>query len=386
MMRLAILLLCALLWSGTAASAGDGARSFFAFPGAAYLEGIGPVYGGAAGARNSFSEETDLLAFKTFGEVRAGGLLARDKRLFDSEISLGAGLGILEEAEIKTSYGREFEERLVVRQRIKGFGIGFRLGLEAIPGRLSLSGAYAFSSIAFAGYSTPDGAEIPFDKSDLHDVNTNVLSLGAAYKVFEVSRSDPGPLELRGKFSALAGRGGQSDIGLFDLGLGGSKELGKGWSLAYTSQASAAAVLRKAGPGSADGKCTTIPDPTLRANCSALESDINRFIARSNGRGTSAPLGGSRGLRSYRELRFKAANTALSGLELRWKPHPAIPLSLAAFVELGHAADELGRLYSQSRGSAGLGARWELAEIPIRAEFAAGQEGSAAFLTLGRPW
>ena len=175
-------------------------------------------------------------------------------------------------------------------------------------------------------------------------------------------------------------------MALLEGSLGGSEPLAERLALGWASRLRTAAVLRRAGPGAVDGQCARVADPELRGLCSRLEAEITDFVNASNAHGTSVPLGGSRGLRSFRELRFKAQTSLLWGAELRWRVVPEWPLELVAFYELGHAADRLSTFFADSRHSAGGGARYVYGGATLRLEAATGQEGQAAFFTVGLPW
>lgn len=378
MRRLALAVLAAVLPAGAAAAE----PAYFAFPGAVVLRGLGPVYGAAAGARRLW-KGAELAAFKTFGEARAGGLLAAVP--LGERGRLSAGFGLLEEADFKTTYAREYSQALVVRQVVEGHGFGLRYSFGPVAERMRFSAGYSYSSIRFGDYKTGSGTVIPFDKKDLHDVNTNALSVRLRTDLIPADKA-PAPLTLDSGVTAILGRIGQSDLAWLDLGLSGSRRLGERWSVAYVAKARKTSILTPKSPAAVDGDCEAVADPGLAAQCRALERDLTAFIAENNRVGTAPPLGGSRGLRSFRELRFKAAHTALSGVEVAYRPLPGLPLELAAFYELGHAADRLGALYARSRHSIGTGLRFIYKGVPLRLEAAWGHEGSAVFLTLGRPW
>lgn len=371
------------VWPGAAAGKD---MPYFLLPGAAYLHGVGPIYGGVAGGKDLFAGSADLAAFKTFGEVESGGLILGDLHPFSEDFTAGLGFGLLEKADFKTSYARGFDEADAVRQVMKGSAAGGWLSYDAIPRRLTVFGSYAYSTLAFVDYKTPSGTVIPIRKADLHDVNSQTTSVGLRAEVFPALKEASRRLSLQSKFTSIMGRVGQSDVGLIDLRVKGSQPLSRRWSLAYMSRLQRGFILSPAGSSAVDGDCARITDADLRNRCRLLEGDLTRFIAQSNRVGTGLPLGGSRGLRSFRELRYKAANTALSGLEVSWEFYPELAARLVGFYELGHASDALSNLYARSRRSAGLGARLTYGQVPIRFEWATGEEGRAFFLTFGLPW
>lgn len=369
-----------------AAAETKGPGSLFLLPVGAYLRGVGPIYGGAAGARGRGPGGSDFAAFGTFGEVEAWGVLLGGDRIPGTPVSYRVGAVRLERADFETSYGRGFEDRLVVRQVIKGGGWGVGFGWDPFPDRLSLSFSYAYSSVEFVDYKTRDGRVIAFSKQSLHDVVSHAISIGAASVLAAGSKREPPRLLATGKFSSVLGRPGQSNAGILEFGLRGAVEPVRDWRLSYTTRVQKSILLTKASPGAVLANCGVNTDPELLGQCRALERDITSFVNASNAAGTAVPLGGSRGLRSYRELRFKAANTGFSGIEIARRLPVRFPVSLSGFFEIGQASDSVSTLFRRSRHSTGAGIRFGKDALPLRFEWATGREGPAYFATLGRAW
>ncbi|PCI39712.1 MAG: hypothetical protein COB53_02745 [Elusimicrobia bacterium] len=375
--------LLALILSAALPAAAKSDRSYFAFPGTAYLDGVGPIVGGAAGVKNVFQEGTVLAAFKTFGKIRGGGVALRGYRVFDDRGTLSVGVGVLEEAEFTTQYGRGYEQRFLLEQVINGYGFGARLRFEPIPDRFAWSAGFSSSLIAFEEYKNRSGEKIPISLRDFKDINTNAIFLGLELGLLQ---RDPKLLQLEESLTVVGGRVAQSDMALFKTRLHGRREFSGRLRVSFTAGMSNAVIIREVGPGRVDGRCNTVADPAFQLDCQRVEDQITEFVVKSNKVGTSLPLGGSRGLRSYREARFKAAHTGLSGLEVGWTPVKRFPVEVVAFYELGHASDNLAALISRSRYSAGGGVRIGGEELALRAEFSYGHEGGAGFLTFGAPW
>ena len=119
--------------------------------------------------------------------------------------------------------------------------------------------------------------------------------------------------------SQITGRVGQSDQTILDYGLKTIIPIHSHFSLILNAKYSDALVdinekydtdqeIRDA----LDAKCATITNASEREKCESLENELVAYILENNTRGTASPIGGSGGLRSFRELRFKAAHTALS--------------------------------------------------------------------------
>ena len=146
-------------------------------------------------------------------------------------------------------------------------------------------------------------------------------------------------------------------------------------------------ITKASNSAAVNGNCSqNINNPYIYSQCLELQEDVTEFIDQSNKYGTATPLGGSTGLRSYREFRFRSANNALSSAELRYNFNYHLPLQAVSFFELGHANDQLSQLYKKSVYSAGLGLRAFVKDIPLRLEAATGNEGESVFLTAGLPF
>jgi len=142
--------------------------------------------------------------------------------------------------------------------------------------------------------------------------------------------------------------------------------------------------------------CGTIADAKQQADCNSV---VDNIIA-GNTYGTATGLGGTSHLRSYPDNRFSGAHTVFYGTEVRWTlTEEARPfdifiakdirtvLQVAAFYEMGSAADlrsDLGDIY---RASYGAGFRMVTASgLVIRADVATGKEGVETTIIIGYPW
>jgi hypothetical protein len=142
--------------------------------------------------------------------------------------------------------------------------------------------------------------------------------------------------------------------------------------------------------------CASLTDPDQRSRCNQV---IDNILA-ANLYGNATGLGGTSHLRSYPDNRFSGAHSLFYGTEVRWtlteEAHPfdifvakdvRTVLQVAAFYELGTAADlrsELGDIY---RASYGGGFRMVTASgVVLRADLAFGREGMETTIILGYPW
>lgn len=132
-----------------------------------------------------------------------------------------------------------------------------------------------------------------------------------------------------------------------------------------------------------------------------LQAETERFnqIIAANQYGTATPLGGTQRLRSFANQRFYAGHSAFYGAEYRMnltdKRTPfdvyiakgiRTGLQLAFFAEQGSVAEHASDLFDTRKTSYGVGFRLVLSGVIIRADYANGSEGSEFVLFINYPW
>ena len=145
--------------------------------------------------------------------------------------------------------------------------------------------------------------------------------------------------------------------------------------------------------------CNDLPPGPEQDDCFATEADyINELIA-FNDYGVATPLGGTQRLRSFANGRFYAGQSFFYGVEYRLNlTDEHVPfdiyvakgvrtgLQLAFFAEQGSVADHAGDLFHTLKTSVGVGFRLVLSGVIIRADYSTGNEGSEFILFINYPW
>jgi len=355
-------------------------------PGAVYLNGVGEVYGVGAGLKKTTGHYFDLFAAKSLGKVDGEGVIVSNIPIFDPKIKLSLGHGQLNKADYETSYSRGLSQGYVVRQQIKGKGSFIGVKLNPFDEKLTFTINYINSWVRFIDYTTTDGQLIPFAKRTLHDISSDIKTYSTSYNFYPHSVHGQRASKIKGSVTTIKGRIAQSNLAILALAANNTFPIGPNFQVSLFTDFQTTKVTDESNSSAVDGDCDTLTNATDKQRCEQLEQELTNFVAESNRHGTSSPLGGSKKLRSYREMRFKGAHTLLNAVEFEMKILKKRPLSAIVFGELGQVSDQFSDLLKHSRYSAGLGLRYNLGAIPLRLESATGSEGQTVYLTAGYPW
>ncbi len=298
------------------------ATSYSLVPAGLRLEGVGGIYGLAAGAHKITGERLTLVGGATAGEVQAAGIAILDVPLGADWIGLDAGFLHLARAKFRTSYERGFEEEGIdFGQSVSGQAYGAILHFKLDP-KWVVSGGLAFSEFNLDSYSL-NGHEIQRPSTaGFHPIHT-------ASKIVRISYVDKtAPRRIKADVGATTaeGRAGQSDTLVASYSLAGYLPVERSLTLAAYAQWSDAYVTKKqtdyldstAVKSALNTRCSQLLNSEERMDCQRLEDSVASYVASNNQYGTAPPLGGNRGLRAYDELSVRAAHSRLLSLETRW--------------------------------------------------------------------
>lgn len=380
-----LLLMGFLMMSAPSWCSEDERMSQLAFPLLIRLEGVGFFYGVGGQLGNVIDRKVDIMALKSLGSVDAEGFLFRRIPLYKDIFTVDYGFANVNEVEFESTYIRGFEKDHPFKQVMKGKGNFISLSTKRFWDVLKVGGGFGDTFVRFRGYKRMDGTDIPFFRAGLHDFNTQLHFLN--FDLWALNNQGH-HLGFKGGLTRVTRRLGQSDQLVANFNVLYRWELHSQMKLIFSTKSSHAKVTKRySSLSTIKGQCETINDQDLQRECKRLEDKVNHFINRSNFQGTANPLGGSLGMRAYRELRFKSAHTAMSMVAFDWNPVKNFPLEVSFFFELGHASEDYGKLYKNSRYSAGTGLRYYVAKkLPLRLEAATGQEGTSWFFTVGLPY
>ncbi len=347
---------------------------YFALPAAVRLEGVGPVYGVAAGANNLSGERVSLIAGAAFGAAQAQGALIRDVPMGLAKGGLSFGFANLSSARFNTSYVRGLESSTVFEQEISGqiFGAGAEYKLSS---DLKLELGLVQSTVRLDNYYLDGERVIRPITNGYHPVKTNSKILQLKY--------DTTPIGAGAALATAEGRTGQSDTLTATYSLNGQIPLADKlsfhsrlrWSDAYITKQQKKYLTAAEVRGALNTGCTTV-------QCQTLEDSLAAYIARNNLHGTAVPLGGNQGVRAFDEFSLRAAHTRLVAFELRLDLLPW--LQFVPSYELGWSRDQTKDLYEKSVQSYGVGLRGKVKDLAVRLAMAQTHDQSAWFLTLER--
>ncbi len=207
-------------------------------------------------------------------------------------------------------------------------------------------------------------------------------------------------MKLYSSISHISGRTGQSDQMILDYGAAGLIPLSTHYSITLKVNFSDAIVsVNKSYDTDAEVRaalgadCTTITNLTERAKCQKLENALVAYILQNNLRGTTNPLGGNAGLRSFREQRFKATHSALYSAEFNTNLSTLLgvlnaknsKLALVLFYDQGFANDDKLELFKESKFSNGVALKYFKGAGSINLQAASGSDNSNSWsLGFGR--
>ena len=333
-------------------------------PIAARFDGVGGTYG--LGYQQNFSESR-LLVGAAGGDVQVYGLLYTNYLSKDLELSIGhlnfSGLSLL------TTYNRGLTDDENARYVLNINGSATAIGSKwwLLDDALTFNFSTISSTVSFDDYQDEYGNNINLAGANLFDINTLNIKLGLDFNFYDNNRSPSSGFGFNTSVSNLSGRTGQSDQMIFDYGINGLIPTLSFQTLAIKAKISEAIVSVNGSYDTAaeirsalGANCSSIADSTERTNCENLENELVDYILANNTRGTANPLGGSSGLRSFREQRFRAAHSALLGLELRndlsafvGKFSEGSRIEFNLFYDLGFANEDKTELFESSKYSTG---------------------------------
>lgn len=367
------------------------AAEYFLLPAAVRLEGVGGIYGIAAGAEKIFGERTKVTAGASFGGVSGAGILLSDVPLGVENLGLNLAFANVQKARFKTSYSRGLSQVDVFEQEVSASVYGATFDWLLFDKKFKLSAGMVLSEINLDDFYLDDQRITRPNTSGYHPIKTTSKIFSADW---DGSKEGRDGFKFGVGLATAEGRAGQSDLLVSNWRGSVYVPLAEPLTLAFHARWSDAYITKKATryTDSASAKaalgtnCAAISDATEQARCERLENSIADYIAQSNSFGTAAPIGGSNGLRAYDELSVRAAHTRLFSTELRWTftRIGAVSMAITPFYDLGWSADEGARVFDKGADSYGAGLRATYKSIPFRLAFAESRAQSAWFFTMGQ--
>ena len=416
MMLLLLLLMTLLLLLFTAAAYAEDALierrrdqfgkdfSYFVYPIASKIPGLGTAEGGGASVLNMFGTDTDFTGFYLDGDFKASGYALLDMNVVPRRLIVDAGYYDFRVASVAYARGINSDRNNYILPEAEGaYGLAqityslwdrmFEVYYRALQGSSRLT-------------RINDRNGNAFDTIDSSRHNAHVDSIGGIIDATD-DRLDPRKgvrFETAWKMPKIDDPN-QSQYYVMDYNLTAYVPFRERDTLALNLFASEAHVTREASTDFAALQqrvglgCSRLPAGPEQDQCTAAEKDYLDQLILSNKYGTATSLGGTQRLRSFDGGRFYAGHSVSYGLEYRLNltdertPFDIViakgvrtGMQLAFFAEQGTVFDTWHDWWREWKTSYGVGFRLVLSGIIIRADVANGNEGSQFLLFINYPW
>jgi len=363
-------------------------------PVAARLEGAGTSLGAIYKTQNNNHEY--LLGASVLDIKVIGGLY---QFRLNNNLKIFVGGLLLKDLNFETSYlrGLQDDNDNKYTQNLDITAISMGAEYEIINKSLFLKFNTTKSTVEFGDYSI-DSEKIDLPGANLFDVETLNIGLNLEFKL-EDDRKEKGLL-LSSGFNQLSGRKGQSDHLLTNFTLALKypiieSVIFKFKALRSTAVASSSKYDKESEVRDALGvDCSGISNSSKRSECEKLENNLVQYIAAHNKYGTANAIGGSAGLRSFREQRFKAQNNQVTLTELAFRLSDYLnstlftkdrSLDLVSFYDTGYASDEKSELMDKHLYSRGVGLNINSENNTVMLQYSEGSyDSNAWFLSVGK--
>ena len=356
-----------------------------------YLNGIGTIFGGAYLGENIIQGEGDIIVGASFYRLEAQGVLIKD--IPYESTKFGFGFANISNVFYDNSFTRNLDEEVPIRFRSRGRLLGGTANYTSEDDTFLWNNSLSYSSISFREILDKNDEEIFLPNIFLGDLE--ILSLTSN-------------IIFSGLDNNILPTNGVS----FTIKLQTNQAISK----AYTSTINTDYILKVYVPivdrfewvfqsffsrsypyakthdneeevrGGLNIQCNTLSNLT-EERCNKIAESMVNYITKHNQLGTATTLGGNRYMRSFREGRFRAANSIYASHEYRYTFENVnqhnFDLQLAIFDEFGNAQDKLEDILEDNVRSYGFGMRFLIGELAIRLDIAKGDEGTAGSLILG---
>jgi hypothetical protein len=366
-------------------------------PIAARYDGAGSIYG--AGYQTKLGSY-DLLLGGVTGDASAYGVLVTKHFNKDLEVSLGALS--FDNVSLLTTYNRNLQsdEDQQYLLNIKGNAIAAGLKWWLFSDMITLKTSVTQSTVQFDSYQDEDENEIDLAGANLFDVETLNIKTGLDFNFYDNAKAPSKGFGLNTSISKVSGRTGQSDQTILEYGATALVPIYTHFSLLFKAKFSDAIVKVNSSydtdaevRAALNANCSSVTDASKRTKCQNLENELVAYILQNNLRGTATPIGGSGGLRSFREQRFKATHTALYSAEFKTNLSSLFNilnskgsrLELNLFYDQAYANDDKLKLLDESKFSNGAAIQIIKNSNAIKLQVASGSDDSNSWsLSFGK--
>lgn len=351
-------------------------------------EGAGALYGALY---KKDSGKNSFLVGATGGDIKALG--AMYTKHLSKKFELSLALGVAQDINLETTYERGVTDdrgsRYTQELNLTAIALGGRYQL--IEDRWRLNFSIVKSTVELGKYEN-EYRDIQFDQANLFDIETLTSTFSTNIDFYNNAK-DLG-IGFNLGVSSLSGRKGQSDHLVSHIGINSKVPVTSFLSYSLKGQINQASVSSKKYATeekikeALNAQCSTIVDSQKRTDCLELESDLVEYLKAHNNKGTANPIGGAGSLRSFREFRFKAANTAYYSNELKLSlgrlfnagfTKSGKDIELISFYDVGFANDKTSDLFDKSVYSFGGGVNLKINKASIQLQASRGRFNSNAW-------
>lgn len=360
-------------------------------PVVASFDGVGGVFGAAYS--ENFGANSIIVGGAT-GDLNAAG--GKYTRFFGDNFEISLGALAFTDVGLITTYERDLindeDDLYILNMEGSAYNISTKWWLFSDYVTLGLSGTQ--STVKLKSYDDDELEEIDLAGANLFDIKTTEAKFTLNLNFFDDQRTPTQGLGVSTSLSHVSGRLGQSDQKILNYGLVGITPLLTHFSILGSMSFSDAMVEVNSDYDTEaeirdelDADCASLTNASERAKCEKLENSLVDYILQNNTRGTAEPIGGSSGLRSFRQFRFKAAHTALYILEFQTNLSSLLNilnyedsrLSFVLFHDIGYANDDKLLLFDKSKNSNGIGLRYTQNRNSVNLQIASGSDDSSSW-------
>jgi hypothetical protein len=382
----------------------DYTPSYFIYPIASKIPGLGEAAGGGATINNIGGTDLDFTGVHLDGDFQASVFSFLNFHVWKEVLVIDAGVYNFDVASTTYERGSESDPDDIILPHVEGEGHFYQVTFMGMQRMFELFVRTRVDQSRVNSVLDKDGNE--FKSIDRSKKQSSTTSIGLTLDITD-HRYDPREglrLELLRKRPSSASDD-LSDFYVDDINISAFIPIGEQSTWAFNYFQSNAHITNQATTNVAELKktlglnCDSIPNTSAKANCMALEEkrisqriDYNKY-------GRSTPLGGSQRLRSFDNGRFSAGHTKFIGTEFRLnfrgeqEPFDILFMKgvrtgfqLAVFSAIGAVGDRQTEL-NYTLNSSGVGARVIFKGGTVfRADWAQGSEGSKATFFVDYPW
>lgn len=382
----------------------DYTPSYFIYPIASKIPGLGEATGGGATINNIGSTDLDITGIHLNGDFQASVISFLNFHLLDEVLVLDAGVYSFDVASTTYERGSDSDPDDIILPYVEGEGHFSQITLMGMQRMFELFVRTREDRSRVKSVLDKDGNE--YDSVDKSKKRSSITSIGLTLDITD-HRYDPREgvrLELLRKRPSSAEEG-LSDFYVDDINLSAYIPIGEQSTWGFNYFQSDAHITNKGTTNISELKstlglnCGSIPNAQAKASCLAIENKrISQRIAY-NKYGRSTPLGGSQRLRSFDNGRFSAGHTKFIGTEFRlnfrgeqepfdifFMKGVRTGFQIAMFTAVGAVGDKQTEL-NYTLNSSGIGARVIFKGGTVfRADWAQGSEGAKTTFFVDYPW